>query len=199
MVRRRKTRRTLGKEPIKKSDTIIANIGQGSSITELAILQSATIRDVTGGNQSIRVSQDTSNIANVGDVCKYVNLCIEMAARATTDSLGAVTAQQGWLEWGVVYQQEAKITPSSTNLGVQTLADVLTKTFRGNVLLTGCIPIGSVQPLAQDIKIKIPPKFVKVQQSSILSLYMHYRSESSTDIRSDSHRLVASCLYKLYV
>ncbi len=188
-------RRTLGKDPIKKSNTLVDNIGQGSNVSDFTILKSATDRSTSGTNQTIRDSQDTSQTVNIGDIVKYVNLFIQAANR----DANVESADSGWLEWAVVYQQEGNVATSSASLGTRTLGDVCTKTYRGNCLMSGVIPVGAIQPVTQNIIIKIPKKFVKVQQSSLLQLKVFFRSVNSTDVRTDNIRICNSALYKLYV
>jgi len=197
-VRHKIKRRTLGKEPIKKSVTQVNTIGNGSNVNGLTLLFSASSRSATGDTTTVRDSQSTGSDANIGDICKYVNICIEAANRADDQGNDAVD-NNGWLEWAVVYQQETSGFPAVTNLGTNTLGDICVKTFRGNCLLTGCIPVGALQPITQDITIKIPPKYCKVQQSSIMQLFYYFRSVNSTDLRTDSTKTVISAIYKLYV
>jgi len=195
--RKRITRRTLGKDAIKKSATLLSQIGNGSNPLGFIMLDSVSTRSLTGETTTVRDSQDTGSLANIGDVCKYVNICIEAGNRA--DNSPNDDDNNGFLEWGITYQQETRSAPSNVQLGTQTLGDVLTKTFRGNCLLTGCIPVGSSQPIVQDIVIKIPPKYIKVQQTSRMHLWVYFRSVNSTDLRTDSIKIILSCNYKLYV
>ncbi len=197
VVRHRIKRRTLGKDPIKKSVTKVDTIGNGSNVNGFTLMSSASTRSADGSLTTVRDSQTTGLSANIGDILKYVNICIEAASRNEMEQ--GEENDNGWLEWGVVYQQETSGFPGATNLGVQTLGDILVKTFRGNCLLTGCIPVGKAQPITQDIKIKIPQKYCKVQQSSILQLFYYFRSVNSTDLRTDSTKVVLSAIYKLYV
>ncbi len=197
-MRHRIKRRTQGKDPIKKSVTFLTNIGQGSAAPaamEIVILPS---RSGTGSTQTIRDDQDTSNKANVGDIIKYVNICIQISPR---EEQGMQTDIQnnGWLEYAVVFQKEREQTIPSTNLSIQTLGDTATKQFRGDCLFTGCIPVGAQQANSLDLKIKIPPNKVKLQLGSNLIIFAHMRTVDSTDLRSDSHRLLLSAIYKLYV
>ncbi len=196
-MRHRIKRRTLGKDAIKKSTTKIDTIGNGSSPEGFTILFSATSRSATGDQVTIRDSQTTGNQANIGDICKYVNICVEAGTRNEMEQ--GEENDNGWFEWAIVYQKETSGFPGSTNLGTNTLGDICVKTFRGNCLLTGCIPVGKAQPITQDIKIKIPPNMIKIQQSSILQMFYYFRSVNSTDLRTDSTKVVLSAIYKLYV
>ncbi len=184
----------MGKEAIKKSTTLLDNIGSGSAIYTHELV-SVTDRTAGGTIITIRDSQDTATKANVGDVLKYVNITIQAANRDTNVEPG----DSGWLEWGISMFKESTPTFNTSQFGTQTLGDSLTKAQRGNVLLTGVIPVGSIQPITQNIKIKIPANRVKLQLGSNLILYCYFRSTDSTDIRTDSVRIVTSALYKLYV
>ncbi len=194
MRRRRVIRRTMGKDPIKKSVTLLANIGSGSPITAFEVI-SVPDRNAGGTTLSIRDGQDTSSKANVGDIVKYVNFTIQAANR----DINVEPADAGWLEWAIVMNKETTAALAVTNIGTKTLGDVSTQTQRGNSLLTGAIPVGSIQPVVQQISIKIPKTMVKLQLGSALQLFCYFRSTDSADIRTDSTRIVLSALYKLYV
>ncbi len=192
--RRRIVRRTMGKEAIKKGNTSVDNIGQGSNSATFPLINVPN-RDNDGDVITIRDSQNTSAIANVGDVLKYVHIILQAGNRDTNVEPG----DTGWLEWAVTFQKETQTTIASTNLGVQTLGVIAQRIFRGDCLLTGQIPVGSIQPITQEIMIKIPKNKVKLQLGSNLILHTHFRSTDSTDVRTDNVRLVKSFFYKLYV
>lgn len=194
MRHRRIVRRTMGKDAIKKGTTLIDNIGSGSPITVLDIA-SVQARSTTGAGQVIRDNQTTGADANVGDVLKYVNLCIEIANRDTN----VEPADSGWLEYAVTFEKETSTPIPVTNIGTLSLPVIATRMFRGDCLWTGCIPVGAIQPMVSDIPIKIPKNKIKFQLGSALKLHMYFRSTDSTDMRTDSCRLVASALFKLYV
>ncbi len=197
MPRRSIVRRTRGKEPIKKSVTLLANIGAGSTVTELDIIV-VPDRSAGGATTTIIDNQTTGSTANVGNVIKYVNLCIEAGNRNDTPN-PASSQDNGWIEWAVGFVKENDVSLAVTNLGTQTLADIATKTLRGNCLMTGCIPVGAIQPITQDIRIKVPKTMVKLQLGSSLKLYTAFRSINSADVRTDNCRIIMSALYKLYV
>lgn len=198
MRHRRVIRRTRGKEPIKKSSTFVSNIGQGTSAPGIFSILTTSVgdRSAPGATQVIKSSATTSNTANVGDIVKYVNLCIECGNRnpSTTDTFD----HSGWLEYAFVIQQEAFQAMVSTNLGIQTLGDTASKQFRGNCIFTGCVPVGAQQPVSIDMKMKIPPKYVKIQTGTNYTLFTHFRSTNSTNVETDTLRLVQSCIYKVY-
>ena len=145
----------MGKDAIKKSGTLIANIGQGTLGVHSHVIIDTNIgqRDSTGITRNILQQQTTDNECNLGNIIKYVNLCIEIGPR--TDA-GQEDNNNGWLEYGIVKYKETFIAPETNSLGTNTLGDNLTKNFRGDVLWTGCLPCGSQQPNAVDLRLKIP-------------------------------------------
>lgn len=194
MRRRRIIRKTMGKEPIKHSNTIVGNIGNATVNPIVLSLRESTVgaRSTTGSVQTIRTSANTDSLCQVGDICKYINITIQASPRVS----GAANA--GWIEWAIVSQTGTWAWPSNTNLGTQTFADVCTKQFRGDCLYTGAIPLGTVQPVVQDVRFKLPPKIIKQLIGGYLHLFAIFRSSSSTDTQTDSTRVVMSCLYKNY-
>jgi len=200
MVRHRIRRVTLGKDAIQKSITQVKNIGQGTAtINEFKIVQTDVgARSTLGNEVNIIKEQTTGNTGNVGNIIKYVNVCIEVASRSITGGV-ATPEDNGWLEYAVVKQKEGDVLPAVTNFGTQTLGVICNQVFRGDCIWSGCIPIGSQQPIVLDMKIKIPKIFQKLQRGSKLSMYYYYRSVSSADVRTDSHRIIVSTIYKLYV
>ncbi len=182
------------KNSVKHSSTLIGNIGSGSIPTTFVIYATDIgNRSSTGGVQTIKDSATTGLECNVGDIIKYVNICIETAPRFLDNANNG-----GWLEWALVFQKEQLELMGLTNLGTQTLGDTATKQFRNNVLLTGCFPIGINQGNSQDLKIKIPPTFQKLKLGGNLILFSYFRSVSSTDVRTDSHRHLTSAIFKCY-
>ncbi len=184
----------MGKEAIKKSNTNLANIGQGSNSAAFDLL---TVLERSSGGEVvvIRDSQNTSTIANVGDIIKYVHITLQAGNRDTNVEAG----DTGWLEWAVTFEKEKKTSIPSTELGTKTLQNICSNMFRGDCLMTGVIPVGSIQPIVENILIKVPSNKVKIQLGSAMQLHTHFRSVNSTDVRTDNIRLVKSTFYKLYV
>jgi len=199
MPRHRIRRQTMGKDPIKKATTLLDNIGQGSGsvYAHNLIVTGAGSRSTTGATQTIRDTASTADVCNVGDIVKYVNICVQVGNRSL--EMQENDDDNGWVEYAIVKHKEVAQNPATTNLGVQTLQDVCTKAFRGDCIWTGCIPIGSQQPNSLDIKLKLPKIFTKMQIGSTLTFYAHFRSVNSTDLRSDSLRIVTTAQYKVYV
>lgn len=200
MRRRRRLRISATKDAIKKSTTLVANIGQGTANPTAFSIASTDVgaRLLAGSTQVIMDDQTTGSIVNVGNVIKYLNICIQVANREITGEV-ATPSDNGWLEYALIIQQENYQAMTGTNLGVQTLGDTANKQYRRNCVFTGCIPVGAIQPITQDIKIKIPPKFQKFQVGGTITLFVHFRSNRTTDVRTDSTRVILSSIYKTYV
>ncbi len=182
------------KNPIKHSSTTLSNIGSGKVPTAHSVyFTNVGIRPPGGGAQTIKAQAVTDGTCNVGDVIKYVNICIQCGPRLLN-----VEDNNGWLEWALVRQVEITQLMALTNLGVQTLMDTAQKEFRNNVMLTGCFPMGLNQSNSQDLKIKIPKMWEKLKVGAILILFCYFRSVDSTDVRTDSHRVVVSSIFKAY-
>jgi len=196
-MRHRIRRQTMGKDAVKKSTTLVANIGNGSAamFTHILVSTDVGVRNIQGATETIKDTADTDNVCNVGDIVKYLNICIQVGPR---DDPGPENNNNGWLEYGIVKYKEVFQTATVANLGLHTLADVLTKSFRGDVLWTGCMPVGNNQPNSIDLKIKLPKIVTKMQIGTFVSLFCAFRSTDATDLRTDSHRIISSALYKVY-
>ena len=197
MPRRRIIRRTMGKDAIKKSGTLISLIGPSTAPIPQMDIVIVPERSSAGGITTIRDLQDTDVQCNVGDVVKYVNLRIQVGPHGPSGE--PEDDESGWLEWAVVKRKEGTLQIQNTNIGTNTLGDVCTKTFRGDTLLHGAIPVGGDQPNVTDIVIKIPKIFCKLQQGSGLRLYFYFRSTNNASVATDLVGVVTSFYYKNYV
>jgi len=196
-LRHRIKRQTFGKTGVKHASSLIGNQGQGSSVFAHVIYNTDVgARSNQGGVQSIRDVANTEETCLVGDIVKYVNICIECAPRGANPTNDNDNA--GWLEWAVGWQEERDVDPATTNLGVASLGVVVSHYLRENCFMTGCFPLGTKQAMSQDIKIKLPQKCVKLKVGAILKCWAHVRTSSSTDVRTDSHRLLISSQFKAY-
>ncbi len=198
MRHRRIFRQTSGKVPIKHSSILVDNTGPGvgSFFAHRIFVTDVGSRIQSGGVQVLQDESSNEDICKVGDIIKYVNICLQCTPRGAqpTDDLD----NAGWLEWAVVWQEEAVKNINVTNIGVATLGVIASHAYRQNCLLTGCFPIGTKQAMAQDIKIKLPKKCTRLRQGSILECWCYVRTSKSTDTRTDSHRLIASSHFKSY-
>ncbi len=200
MRHRRKLRATFGKDPVKHSSTLVDNTGPGvgSFFAHVLYKTDVGLRISSGGVQTIRDTANTEEVINVGDVIKYMNICLEASPRGTDPTI--LNDNAGWLEWAVCWQQEPTqlVVPTVANIGILTLGVICSHIFRQNCLMTGCFPIGTRQAMSQDIKIKLPQKCVKILMGSRLTIFCYIRTSKSTDTRTDSHRLIASSHFKCY-
>ncbi len=193
--RRKIQRKTMGKEAIKKSATLLAVIGPSTNpITDFPLI-SVPARNTVGQQVDIRDVQTTDVDANVGDIVKYINIRIQSGPTDETPE----DDTSGWLEWAIVKYRELITPPSNNQLGVRTLGDICTKMFRGDHLLNGAIPVGGDQPAVQDIILKVPKVAIKMQLGSAIVLFVHFRSSNNASVSTTLNDVVLSCQYKLYV
>ena len=82
-MRRRIRRQTLGKDAIKKSTTLIGNTGSGvATIYAHTIIKTDVgVRLATGATSTIIADQTNSATCNVGNIIKYLNICIQLGSR----------------------------------------------------------------------------------------------------------------------
>ncbi len=197
-MRKRFRRATLGKLPVKHSSTLLDNTGPsvGSFFGHVIYETTAGARLLSGGAQTLKDLASNEKFVNVGDLIKYVNICLEASPR------GAIPAQEldnaGWLEWAVIFQQENTVLPSVANIGVLTLGCIASHFYRENCIMTGCFPIGTKQAMSQDIKLKLPRKCCNIKVGYRLVCICYIRTSNSADVRTDSHRLIASSHFKCY-
>ncbi len=192
-------RQTRGQTPIKHASALLDNTGSGvGSIFEHVIYRTDLTRDLSGGVQDLKENITTEDRCQVSDIIKYVNICLECGPREPAPTDENELDNVSWLEWAVYWQRERRVTPAINNLGVATLGVICSHTFRENCLMTGCFPIGTKQAMAQDIKIKIPRRCCKVKLGDSLIIGCYVRTSDSTDMRTDSHRLIASSHFKAY-
>ncbi len=196
-MRRRRIRLSTIKNAIKHSDTKISNIGSASIPTAHTLITTDVgNRSSAGSLQNIKDIAKTDETCNVGDIIKYCNVCIEAGPRRPDDA--SSFQDNGFLEWALIYQTEQQQLMAITNLGTNTLGDVANKQYRNNCILTGCFPLGQRQSNSRDIVIKIPPKFQKLKIGSNFNLFCYFRSNDSSDVRTDAVRLVTSTIFKCY-
>ncbi len=193
---RRIRRQTLGKNSVKHSQTILANVGSASVPTRLIVIQTDVgDRLVSGAAQIVKDQATTGNTCNVGDIVKYVNICIQCSPRTTIDPNDDST---GWLEYACVFQEEQAELMTTGSLGTQTLMDTANKQYREMCFFTGCMPIGDAQSNSVDLKLKIPRKFTKITVGNNLSIFAFFRSNNSAAVGTSTNRLIMSAIYKAY-
>ncbi len=190
-------RMTRGQVAIKHSSTLVDNTGPGvGSLFSHVIFNTESARGTSGGVQNLRNFINTEEQVEVGDIIKYVNICLECSPRGVEPT--NVLDNAGWLEWAVFWQRETDKSVGVANIGLLTVGVISSHQFRENCLLTGCFPIGTRQAMAQDIKIKIPRRCCKIKLGDKLRITCYIRTSNSGDMRTDSHRLIASSMFKAY-
>jgi len=197
-MRHRIRRVTMGKTSVKHASTLVDNTGPGvgSMFSHVIFTTDAGARVQAGGVVTIKQEADTGKVVNVGDIVKYVNVCIECSPRGA-DSTN-IKDDAGWLEWALVTQKEQNKIVTTANIGIQTLGVGATNFYREDCLMTGCFPLGSRQAMAQDLKFKLPKKCVNVRLGHSLQMICYARGSNSTDTRTDSYRLLVSSNFKCY-
>ena len=195
---RHKVRLTKGLTAIKHASALIANIGNNTATIFVHIIYETTVgaRGATGGVQTIQDSSTTERDCQVGDVIKYANICLEAAPRGADPT--NLNDNSGFIEWAIYWQRERSLDPDTTNTGVATIGVVCSHMFRENALMSGCFPIGARQAMATDIRVKIPQRCCKVHMGDQLKIAVIFRSSNSADMRTDSHRVMASSHFKAY-
>ncbi len=197
-MRHFRKRVTLGKVPVKHSSTLVDNTGAGvgSFFGHLVYTVDAGLRSTTGGVQTIQDKANTEEDCRIGDIVKYVNICLECSPRGANPT--ADNDNAGWLEWAIVWQREKLGAPTTANIGVLTLGCICSHAFRENCFMTGCFPLGTKQAMSSDLRIKIPQRCTRLRMGDTLKIFCYIRTSNSSDVRTDSHRLIASSHFKSY-
>lgn len=181
---------------IRKSGTNLLNVGAGTAPQTFNVLETEVgARPTSGAEINIKDFASSGETVNVGDIVKYVNLFIQVCPRLEQ---GAPLNHVGWLEWAFVMVKESETTVPITNLGVQTLAVVCTNMFRNECIYTGAVPTGTTQGNYLAIQIKVPKFKQKIRMGDEWRLITSFRSSLSTDVTTDTIRLVRSFMYKCY-
>jgi len=195
--RRRVKRMTMGKDPVKHSHTLVQVIGNGSNVNaSTIIITGAGDRSLDGTFKSIQQNATTSDQVSVSDIVKYVNIILQGAI--TAEGNNGNTSTQGWVEWALVWRDEVFIPIPSTNLGTQTLGDIANQMFRGDCLMTGQFPVSVNLPNVETITVKLPKKAIKWHIGDSLALYTSFRDADTTDLQTDTVKLLNSYHFKVY-
>ncbi len=189
---------TRGKDPVKHGSSLTDNTGAGvgSFFNHLIFRTTVGGRITSGGVQTVRQSATTEEFLQVGDIVKYVNICLQCCPRGASPTNDNDNC--AWLEWAVIWSEETNIVPTVANIGVLNLGIICQHVYRENCIMTGCFPIGTKQAMSQDIKIKLPVKACKIKMGAQLRILCYVRTSVTTDPRTDSHRLIASSFFKGY-
>lgn len=191
--RKRVTRRTLGKDARKmvKSQRFDITVGT-PQITQIV---EPTIYADSIGTGDVFENADTREICSPNSLVKYFNFRLSTLPKAA--------ANPGILEYGLVvfeelqaaYTLDAAITAA---MGTNTLQDILHNLYRGKVIWTGVIPCAAQVPNTQDIKIKMPEKYVKNMRGKEFILFLNVKTNNSTDSTS-VFNVWYDHLYKNYI
>ncbi len=184
------------KTAVQHADSLLANIGTGSVPTSFLVMDTDVgARTLTGAGQTIQDAASTGRVVRTGDIIKYVNLFIQICARATT---GTAQNRIGWLEWAFVMVKESETTVPITNMGVQTLGEVCTNMYRNECIYTGYVPVSTEVSAGATISIKVPKFKQKIRIGDQWRLVVFWRSSNSADSTTDTMRVVLSTLFKAY-
>ncbi len=188
----------MGKTPVKHFSSLFDNTGPGVATIFGHVIYRTDVglRVQAGSTATIKDSATTGNVCNVGDLIKYVHVCIQCSPRGASPTNDNDNA--GWLEWALIFQREQDKTVTVANIGTGTLGQICTNYYREDCLMTGCFPIGTKQAMSTDLPFKLPEKCTKLRQGYILTILCYVRTSLSTDMRTDSHRLIASSGFKCY-
>ncbi len=193
---RRKRSILLSKVGVKHSGTFLANIGAGSPVAKLIILKtSGGPRSDDGAPQTIQSAASTDDDCRTGDICKFTNLYIQASPRANIDNNEDRT---GWVEWAFILVRENENEVPNTRIGVQTLGDICTNMYRGECIYTGSVPVGNVQPVTAEIKLKIPKNKFKIKLGDEWRFLTYFRAASSTSTSTTAVRLIKSYNHRVY-
>ena len=178
----------------KHSDTLISVLGPGTTVIPSLLIRDSEVGDRSpdGNTDTIQLGRGNNEECNVGDICKYINIHIQAGPRATQ------TVSEGWLEWAFVIVKGSDPAPTKTNLGTNTLGDVMTKYLRNQCIYTGAIPIGTQQTAVAEISLKIPKTRQRLVQGDEWRLFYMPRTIDAADTGTATFMVVASFNYKNY-
>ncbi len=181
---------------MQHAGTLLSTIGGASVPAEMVVLKTeAGPRNTTGANQDVTAERDTGNKCNVGDICKYINLFIEIGPRPDQET---EVDRIGWLEWAFVCVKESETNVPNTTVGVQTLGTICTNMFRNECIYTGAIPVPSQIPSVTNITLKIPKTKSQIRIGDEWRFITVFRCVKSTSTSTTTQRLVKSFMYKGY-
>ena len=191
--RRRAMLKFLGNE--KHSGTKVHTIGPGTVIIANHILRNTEVGDRTpaGNNDTITLGRSLEEECNLGDKCKYLNVHIQAGPRDD-----ATSQNMGWIEWAIAMHKGDDVPPNNTNLGTNTLGDVVTKYLRNECILTGAIPVGVAQTNSASIRIKVPSTKIQLKLGDLWILYLYARTVSATTTATNFFRVITSYNFKNY-
>lgn len=184
----------MGMAHEQHSGTKVHTIGPGSSTIPFHTIRDSQVgnRNPSGGNDTIQLGRSYAEECNIGDVCKYLNIFVQVGPRLEQ------FVANGWIEWALCMHKGSDDIPETTNIGTSTLGDICTKYFRNECILTGCIPSGQQQPNYQPIVIKVPKFKQTLKAGDRYVLYLYARTISATETASNTFRVITSFIYSNY-
>lgn len=191
-----RARRTLrGKSYEKHSDTLVSVIGPGTATIPVMLVRDTEVgdRDPAGGNDTIQLGRGLGEECNIGDSCKFVTIHIQAGPRLVDD-----LASMGWLEWGFVCHKNSDTAVAKTNLGTNTLGDILTKYFRNECIMTGNLPLSSSGCSSQEIALKIPKSKIQMRIGDVWEFIFAVRTVSTTETGTNTFKVLTSFNFKNY-
>ncbi len=193
--RKRKARRTIGKDARRMTQIILDNLVVG--VPQDVIIVEPTQGTGVSGTGDVFENADTEKICSTNALIKYFNIRLQCSMKPET-----APANPGWLEYAVVLRDEIEGTPAinsgiSTNLGVSTLGDICVNLYRGKCLWNDAIPISTELPTVTNVKLKIPAKWCKQLRGMWWTLLLAYRSNNSTDVTT-TVRCITQTQFKVY-
>ncbi len=178
----------------KHSDTLISVVGPGTAVIPFLLIRDTEQGDRSpdGNTDTIQLGRGNNEECNQGDICKFINITAQVGPRQTQD------ISIGWLEWAFVIMKASDPEPTKTNLGTNTLGDIMTKYLRNKCIYTGAIPIGSAQCATEHIVLKIPRDSQMLKTGDEWKWYFMPRTTNSVETGGSSFKVVSSFNYKNY-
>ncbi len=192
---RRRIRRQLQKMSYEKhSDSLVSVIGPGTVVIPSMLIRDSEVGDRSpdGNTDTIQLGRGNNEECNVGDLCKFINIHIQAGPKADAST------SAGWIEWAFCIMKGSDAEPTKTNLGTNTLGDIMTKYLRNQCIFTGAIPIGFTQPASVTILLKIPKRWIRLVQGDVWRLFFMPRTVSTTETGTNNYHVVTSFNYKNY-
>ncbi len=196
MPRRRIVRRTRGKDPrVMTGSNFTSSIDGG--VINYKIVEPTRDTAASGTGTSFATA-DFRSICSPNSIIKYINIRLQHSIKSDEAEF-----RPGWIEYGVVQFEnqtgdpvtEAAIT---SNLGTQTLGELLRNLYRNHMIWNDAIPISVETPIVANIHLKIPPKYCKNMRGTFWILFLAFRSSKTTDsVTTVANRI--SHEYKVYI
>ncbi len=178
----------------KHSDTLVSVIGPGTVATPVMLVRDTEqgARDPEGQTDTIQLGRGNNEECNQGDICKYVNIMVQVGPRAEQNT------SIGWIEWAFCIMKNVDPDPSNVLAGIKTLGDICTKYLRNQCIFTGAIPVGANQAAVQAIQLKIPKTRQRLVLGDEWKFFFRARTTNSVETSTATFKVVTSFNYKNY-